>query len=125
MPTPDGVTALWSFEESWTPEGGGPSWDLIETINGDPVYQALKQNTAYKYTQSGTIVGYLGYPWLQVPPPLYPAFEMANLRIGPAARSPRRTGSGGNTNYKIFPITYTYRFKSVFPLVGIPHFWPV
>lgn len=130
LPTIVGNSALWSFEESLSFHGtGGPATDVLDCVQGLPVPQTLNQFTAMIAVQEGRAVGYLGPPLLGGPkgamPPLWqPPIEQQQFRfILPG--SPRRTGSGINTTYKHYPITWRYTFKSPTPFDGEPHVWPV
>lgn len=126
LPTLDGDTALWSFEERLTFQGtGGPATDVIECAQGDPEPQTIRQRTAMTVTQEGRAVGYLGY-WAQMyNSPLWPSIEQQQFRIQYPG-SPRRTGSGSNIAYKMYPTFWRYQFKSADPLSSFtpPTFWP-
>jgi hypothetical protein len=124
VPTIDGATALWSFEESLTFEGsGGPAYDVIEVVQGLAVPQQLKQFTAARAVQSGRAVGYLGY-WTQMfADPIFPALEQQQFRVQ-QAMSAKRTGSSSNIAFKMFPSIWRYTFKSPTPLAGSPNPWP-
>lgn len=125
VPTIQGGTALWSFEEAVIFQGtGGPATDVIECVQGPPVPQTLRQRTAMGAVQEGRAVGYLAYAQPLFQFPIWPAFEQQQFRMLYMG-SPRRTGSGFNTQYKHFPTTWRYTFKSAVPLVGAPHVWPV
>lgn len=125
VPTVEGQTALQSFEEELTFEGtGGPAYDVIECVQGAPVQQILKQQTAMRCVQSGRAVGYLGY-WTQMyADPLFPALEQQQLRVQ-IPGSPKRIGSGSDAKYKFFPTIWRYTFKSPTPITGTPNRWPI
>jgi len=121
VPTLDGNTALWSFEESLSYQGtGGPATDVIETVQGDPVPQTLRQRTAVTAVQAGRAVGYLDY-WLQLYSfPTWPSIEQQQFRVQEML-SAKRIGS----SYKFFPTIWRYTFKSATPLSGSPNAWPL
>ena len=125
IPTVDGGTALWSFEESVSFQGtGGPATDVIEVVQGLAVPQTLRQFTAATMVQEGRAVGYLGY-WNQLfADPIYPSLEQQQFRFLRKG-SPKRTGSGSNTTYKMFPSMWRYTFKSPTPLSAEPNVWPL
>lgn len=115
-------SALWSFREAVTFQGGGRVWDILQPIYGLGIEQTIKQSSPYMAIQSGEAVGYQDYWSKMFPGPLWPVkerqFEREELMEGP-----RRIG----TAYKLFPTRWTYRFKSVTPLKGTatPNLWPL
>lgn len=117
-----GATALWSFRESLTFQGGGRVWDISQPIFGDGIEQTVKQKSPYTAIQTGEAVGYRDYWSKMWPGPLWPANEQEFLREE-LMDGPRRIG----TAYKLFPTRWTYRFKSVQRLKGTatPNLWPL
>lgn len=115
-------SALWSFRESLTFQGGGRIWKILQPIIGDGIEQTIKQNSPYSATQTGEAVGYLGYWSRMWPGPLWPTSEQGFLREE-SMEGPRRIG----TAYKLFPTRWMYRFESVRPLKGTatPNIWPL
>lgn len=112
-----GGAAWLSFNEQITFTGGGPRFGYIETLTGTPQAQTWRQQTIYRATQSGRIVGYMAYP---VPPaPIWPTQQVMAGTATPG--NPRRRRGV----YTDFPLSYSYSFESASPLIGQPHIWTV
>ena len=116
--------ALWSWEESISFTGtGGPKFvmqqplpELPGMLPALPQKQIVASHTPYKAVQSGQAVGIFGPP---TPPlPLWPAAEHQELRVVDP-KTPERMGNG----YWRYPITWSYTFESVDPLIGLPTAW--
>lgn len=114
---PDTTVRYLSFHEALSFEGGGPQFEHLEPVEGLPQKQMVKQNTVFRATQSGQVVGHLGYP--VVPAAIWSAALKRAPRIRPG--SPRRQGNA----LVEFPIEYEYEFESAAPLVGVPHVPPL
>lgn len=101
--------------------GGGPRFGHLEPLVGNPIKQTLKRRTVYRVIQSGSASGMFGYP--TAPNPMWPTalVEAPETEVG----TPIRRGFGGDTEYTEFPISWSYRFESATPLVGIPAAWSV
>lgn len=106
---------LLSWIESLNFTGGGPEFGFLETINGSPQKQLLKQATTYRATQQGEAVGHGSYPF--VPAPIWPAAEHVHLREV-SYQTPVRKGLSGLTTE--FPVRWSYTFESELPLIGGP-----
>ncbi len=106
---------LISWQESLTYGGGNPLFIVKNAINGPPQRQMVFPQTAFTVTQSGSAVGYQKYPL--APPPTFPAALKQSGNI--VRRSPKRQG----TKYVEWPISWTYEFESVTPLIGLPNLW--
>lgn len=115
-----GYTGLQSFFERIQWIGGGPKFVMLSTLNGPPQTQWVQDQTPYKATQTGSAVGFTGYP---IPPaPLWP--EALHSDQSPfEMKSPTRTGPPQNITYTDFEITWTYNHESAVPLAGLPKFW--
>jgi len=112
----DPGTQFLDWQETVETFGGGPLLGYTAPINGVPVRQTIRQRTTFKATQSGSAVGYLGYP--AIPGPLFPGALMENPRITRSA--PRRNG----TSAQEFPVSWSYVFESPSPLFGTPNIQP-
>lgn len=62
---------------SWSGTGG-PQFVVRQPRYGKPILQIVSRSTPISVQQSGTAVGYRGYP--NVPPPIYPRFEHVDRR---------------------------------------------
>ena len=103
------------FSEQVSRQGGGARFGHLETLYGDPVKQQLRNNSIYRYVQSGFAIGYTEYP--AVPQPLWP---FALTGIGNIVQlSPRRDGN----DYVDYEVQWTYEFESITPLIGNPNRW--
>src|SRR5262249_31358216 len=95
--------------------GGGPVYIHRNAINGVPQKQMVYPATPYRCVQSGSAVGYRGYP--TPPPPKFPAALMEAPHL--PMKSPRRMGVG----YPEYEIGWEYRMESVGPLQAVPTVW--
>jgi hypothetical protein len=97
----------WQETISWF--GGGPLYVFLQTANGLPQKQLGAQSTPYEAEQSGSAVGFGSYP--AIPAPIYPN----DLEVNPAIMkgTPRRRGRSGGIQFVEFPISWSYKFKSV------------
>lgn len=111
----DTTHPILSWVESLNFTGGGPQFGFLETLNGAPQKQLLKQATTYKATQQGQAVGHGSYPF--VPAPIWPAAEHVHLREIVYQTPVRKGPSGLQTE---FPVRWSYTFESELPLVGGP-----
>lgn len=103
-----------SWKESVRITGtGGPKVGWAETIVGPPRAQTTQQRTLVRASQSGTAVGFGGYPL--IPGPLWPDFEQLDQRQT-GHDSPEKQG-GTFTDY---PSSWSYSFVAPVPLVGFP-----
>lgn len=101
--------------------GGGPRDVYIETINGPPQLQRVNEFTVFRASQSGSAVGYRGYPI--VPGPIWPGAEIIPDRQI-SYRSPRASGRGSSRSHTEYPVTWSYQFHSAVPLNGLPRRQP-
>ena len=107
------------FSETVSFSGGGPKRAIIETINTPPILQLVGAYTAYRATQSGIAVGYLGYPPVNViAPPLWPRYLMESPKIT------RKSAVMQNGIPTDFEVTWSYEFASPVPLYGGPNQFP-
>lgn len=103
----------WQETISWY--GGGPMYTFLQVLNGLPQKQLVAQSTPYEAEQSGSAIGYGGYP--SPPNPIwYSELEM-NPRI--TRGTPRRKGRGGNVQFVEFPISWSYKYKSIYPFATV------
>ncbi len=117
----DADASLIAWHERLNFTGGGPQFAFLQPINGLPIKQLLKQSTPYRATQSGEAIGQLTYP---VPAsPLWPSAEHVHLREV-HYELPKRMGTGANTTFSEYRVTWSYQFESATPLVGLPTSWP-
>jgi hypothetical protein len=109
------ATVLLEFEEHLRFSGGGPEYVEKPAINGPPDIQLGWFQRAYRLTQAGRAVGFLGYP--TAPGSLFPA----NLMTSPilTSDSPQRIGN----RYNRFPIGWTYEMISSSPMIAVPNIW--
>lgn len=109
---------LTDFNESATIVGtGGPRVAWVETQEGDPERQIVRNRTIVRATQSGSQVG--KFRRLPPPPPIWPQFEDEPERsTGQSSGQP--AGPDSNEN---FGTSWNYTFTSGGPLVGYPHEW--
>lgn len=117
----DGSNTVVEWDETLQLIGGGPRYSFLETVNGSPVKQGVNAYTTYKAIQTGRAVG--RDTWPIAPGPKFPADEHRDRRrITPG--SPRKMGRGGTTQYRMFPIEWSYEFESSNQLSGLPNLWP-
>jgi hypothetical protein len=116
---PCNTSAIVSFNESLSFSGGGPRFAHVQTITGPPIKQQLCEQTPFKATQSGMIVGRFSYPFDKVPPPLFPD-ALVESPSG-SYTSPRLRGN----TLEGFAIQYSYSFASATPLAGTPSPYPL
>lgn len=109
---------LKSFSETVATWGGGPRRVASELVNGPPRIHVLSPATAAYASQTGTAVGYAGYP--PIPPPVYPAAFLADLpRV---ERTSPRNQNGFLTDWQV---SWAYQFVSPGPfLAKFPTVWP-
>lgn len=94
----------------------GPRWDYFESQNDLPRPEILNRYTVQTIVQSGSAVGFDGWPMLHVPGPLYPSQELEYLReITPY--SPKFMGQ----QWAEYPIEWKYVMRSNQPLASFPH----
>lgn len=108
-----GTIRIVRFRESLQRSGGGPLVNVLETLEGPPVFQRGKLYPAYRVVQTGEATGLFGYP--PIPDPLWPDKQIRPVAITQA--SPDRRGRGA-INYTV---TWSYEFASATPLMGRPH----
>jgi hypothetical protein len=111
-----------NWHETISVQGGGPQFVFLETIDGPPHKQLLKQYTTYQATQSGEATGFYSYP--TAPAPLWPAAEHVDRRQM-RYELPKRAGPPGEPTYTEFKVSWTYTFEDGSPLVGVPTPWPI
>lgn len=110
------INPLKNFTETLRFSGGGPRVTCVECVNIDPQPQVLTLLTAYRATQIGSAIGMFGYP--PIPAPIFPgALEEAGE---PAFTAPRLQYG----TYVDFGVSWSYRFISPSPLIGLPNQWP-
>lgn len=115
-PVGDPNTALRSWQETLTFSGGRPARGIITCASGPPVPYISAAYTPYRVTQSGSAVGYLGYPPLSLVVPLF-GYDLLEGEGDPITfGSPRSDGR----RLVDWPISWTFRFVSAAPLVGRP-----
>lgn len=107
-----------SFNESLQFVGGGPRFVYLQTINGKPQKQQVAQSTPYKCVQTGSAVGYKGYP--VAPPPMFPGDEHIDQR-NITRKSPKKRGTGNQ--YTDYEISWTYNFESANKFGANPNKW--
>ncbi len=117
---PDATIVNWHETISFS--GGGPQFAYLETIDGTPQKQLLKQFTTFHATQNGEATGAFAYPVPAIP--LWPVAEHVDrrqVRFDP----PKRSGPPGQPTYTEFKVSWTYTFEDAAPLAGLPTAWPV
>ena len=107
---------LMEFSETISLGGGKPLFVCLPALNGPSQRQQTYKLMPWTATQSGTAVGYKGYP-LALPPRFPGSLKQAG-RISRA--SPRRRGRG----YEGYRVSWEYEFESPTPLFGLPALWP-
>lgn len=111
------ASAIVSWNETISFEGGGPEYVFLPVLNGPPIKQLARQQTSYRAVQQGDAVGLHGYP--TAPAPFWPADEHLHLRqIVPG--SPKKTGRPPHMTYTDYPIRWTYVFEAAGPFIGLP-----
>jgi len=111
-----GVNPLKAFTETLAFRGGGPRQTVVECVDVEPQPQLLNLFTAFRAVQTGSAIGMFGYP--PIPPPIFPgALEEAGE---PVFTSPSLMYG----TYVDFGVSWSYRFSSPTPLVGLPNQWP-
>lgn len=111
------ASQLMSFSESVQTSGGGPRFGHLESVTGRPQKQRLRRFTTVRAVQSGQAVGLYAYP--TVPTPIWPGQQVEQAQI--RRQTPKRVGS----DQIEYPVTWSYRFESSFPLIGTPNVWGV
>ena len=109
-------SALASFVETLSYQGGGPRYGHLEPVVGLPIKQKLKQATVWRARQQGVMIGLYSYP-TTIPLPIWPdaLIESQGVEIGPVGRV-------GNTLMN-FQVQWTYNFEAALPRTGRPHVW--
>lgn len=107
-----------SMTETVDSDGGGPMLAFRETLMGQPRRYWSRMSTVCYATQKGEAVGLLSYP--PIPAPIWPS---ERLRYYPTVvhGSPKRIGN----DWVEWPISWEYRFGSVYQLSGTPHVWGI
>lgn len=108
------------FEESVSFQGGGPRFVYLQTLTGPPQKQTVADNSPFAAVQSGTSVGYAGYPI--VPGPLWPNSEhrgQRHIHYG----SPKRSGPAGSPQYSEYEVSWSYQFEDASAMSGVPNVW--
>lgn len=104
---------LLDWTETISIEGGGPKHVFIQTLTGVAQKQTVAQNTPYRLTQSGSAIGFSGYP---IPPgPVFPAHEHR-----PRRRISRTGPKVRRGKFQDYRINWTYQFEAVTPLDALP-----
>lgn len=95
---------LYAYKQRMLIKGtGGPKWVYSPQQVGDPQIQILQTNTTFWYIQHGVAVGRKGYP--DLPPPVYPGIEHANMReVG--VDTPEQMVYGGES--ELFRLDWKY-----------------
>jgi hypothetical protein len=106
---------LLEFTETLSFRGGGPVFGHIETRQGLPQKQLVRQNSLYRCTQQGAAIGRNGYP--PIPQPIFPGALVQNPDT--SSTSPKRKGFG----LEGFQVSWAYQFESATPLGGFPNVW--
>jgi hypothetical protein len=120
-PTGNPESAIISFNETLTFNGGGPRDVFHELRNGSPFKWRVSEQTVYTATQAGSAVGYGGYPFY--PSPIWPdAEDQPSRQRSPG--SPKTMGVGSTRRRVEFPISWSYRFHSAQALIGAPTMRP-
>ena len=118
-PGSSGGYLLKRFSETVSFSGGGPKRTVIETINTPPIEQLVASHTAYRASQSGIAIGYLGYPPVNViAPPLWPRY------LAEAPKISRKSAVVQNGVPTDFEVSWSYEFLSPVPLFGGPNQFP-
>lgn len=113
---PQKLNQLKAFSETVNIQSGGPVYDLIEMVNGPPIFYRVRNFSPWRASQSGQAIGLHSRP--TPPPPLWPGALMR----GPSTskQSPRWMGK----RFVDFGVSWQYEFASAEPLVGEPGLWP-
>jgi len=107
--------AIMEFRETVEYDGGEPEYAFKRAINDRPQKQLVWFATEYTVTQSGRAVGYSNYP--NPGRILFPGDKLRAPKFN--KENPERWGN----NYINYPISWTYVFASVAPLVAVPNVW--
>jgi hypothetical protein len=95
---------------------GGIRYRWLEFAQGPPQRQIVNLQSMQELVQEGFAVGFDGYPLIHVPPPLYPALELPDLRqITTDAPTYR-----GNA-FTNFRMEWRYVMQSPVHVNGFPH----
>lgn len=114
-------SGILEWAETVTEIGGGRQYGFLETLNGEPQEQILKQQTVYRATQVGEAVGAKSYP--PPPPPIW-ASRFCHDKSSVARTSPRKVGTLKGEEYTEYRTSWNYVFESATPLQGYPTPWP-
>ncbi|OHB81789.1 MAG: hypothetical protein A2W31_06590 [Planctomycetes bacterium RBG_16_64_10] len=117
----DDESGILEWSETVTQIGGGRQYGFLETLNGAPQEQILKQQTVYRATQQGEAVGAKKYP--PPAPPIW-ASRFCNDRSQVSHTSPRKVGTLKGEEYTEYRTSWSYVFESAEPLSGLPTPWP-
>lgn len=105
-----------TFTESLTISGGCARYIHKPNVLGVWQKQLVYPITPYVAVQTGQAVGLRGYP--VVPPPIFAA-ALVDTKPEVEYSGPRQEGM----LLTDFGIRWTYRYESITPLVGLPHYW--
>lgn len=120
QPVTSRSTDLLSYSETIQRSGGGPRYELRETLNSYPIKQQTRQQTIYRMVQSGSAVGLYSYP--TPPPPIFPSAMLEAPTI--VLVSPKRRGGTLNSrSYTEWAVQWSYTFASASPLGATPNLW--
>lgn len=107
------------FTEQITVSGGGARTGCREVNVGPGVQQRLRTHTTCFATQTGSAVGYLGYP--DPPNPIWP-FALVDQYPDLGLTGANTLGAGVDAIQTDHPINWSYRYEWPYRLTGIPHY---
>lgn len=105
-----------TFTESLTISGGGARWIHKPNILGVWQKQLVYPKTPYVAVQQGQATGLRAYP--VIPPPIFPQ-ALVDEYPEVSRTGPQQQG----LLLRDYGVSWSYRFESVSPLVGLPSVW--
>jgi len=119
---------LLSFTETLSFQGnGGPRTRMREVIDGPPVKQIVVPQTVCRATQSGSAVGFLGYPQLGGPGGaavvLFPG-DLINPDQAVSYVTPEKQTGPGGAVYLRFGVNWSYQYERTTPFGALPTLFP-
>lgn len=107
-----------AFAESVRLWGGLPNRKMVDVLNGPAVPYVSGKRTAYYASQSGSAVGYYGWP--PIPGPLFGSLLLDGPNH-PVSFDTPQFREGRATDW---PVSWSYQFSSPTPLIGRPNVVP-
>lgn len=115
VPLVNVANAILEFRETAEYDGGEPEFAFKKAINARPQKQLVWFATEYRVTQSGRAVGFTDYP--------NPARLLFPLDKDKSPKFVRESPERHDNKYWRYPLSWTYSYASVGPLIAVPNRW--